>query len=121
MKQRLSQVPVRSAVWTVIISAASVLLVVGAVAIFQPSGETLTPGAEATTTAAPVSDAPRAFASPRDAQGRVADHTPMATGGSPAPDMARALPGDAGGVRLGLGEVLAVPGSVQLDFLFEFC
>ncbi len=120
MKQRLSQVSVRSALWAVIISAAGVLLVIGAVAAVRAGDGTIALGAEATTTAGPVSDDPREFASSRDTQGRVADHTPMATGGSPSPNVAQAVAAD-GGVRLALGEVLVVPGSVELDFLFEFC
>ncbi len=121
MRQRLSQLPIRTRVWAVIISAASVVLVIGAVALLQRSNDTPALGAEEATTAEPEPQVSRAYASPRDAHGRVADHTPMATGGSPAPDVTRAIPADGGGGGLPLGEVLVVPGSVQLDFLFEFC
>ena len=43
------------------------------------------------------------------------------TGGTPLPDFATAVAGDAGEAPLPLGAVIEVPSSVRLDFLFELC
>jgi hypothetical protein len=45
----------------------------------------------------------------------------LATGGTPLPDVAGALPGDGGGAPLPLGTITGEPSTDRLDFLFELC
>jgi hypothetical protein len=45
----------------------------------------------------------------------------LATGGTPLPDVAGALPGDGGGAPLPLGSITKVPNADRLDFLFQLC
>lgn len=52
----------------------------------------------------------------------VADGSGVApSGGSPLPDVGGSVVGDDGLGPLALGSVAVLPGSVQVDFLFEFC
>lgn len=66
---------------------------------------------------APASPAPDPAPRPRS-RGDVAA---LPTGGTPFPDIARALPGDAGTKRLPLGTITDPPNPDRLDFLFELC
>jgi len=73
-----------------------------------------------TATEALVSSLSAAVAAP-DEHHQIANGLALATGGSPLPDYAGAVDGDDGSGPLPLGSITALPDSVQVDFLFEFC